>query len=300
MISPDIAAIGGATCGVGVVLAIRAIVPHKWSLSELANPNFDKWEASEAGAIKDVARGQFHTIMFNYLERSPEKAASFKADTDLLGIDQGDFFAKMLTNVIMAVVVAIILGGLLVNYKVPIIAIPILAAGGGLLMVADAFKKLRKDAEIEREAFHRSLTLFLLLVSQAMRASEGAASAFTRVGRAVPARHFQMINSAVVNGQINQVQLWDVIEEMAERYKLEDLPDLALTMRLAVTQNARVGLTLLDKAVSMRNGDLLEAERRATLRADKLSSNVLITATSFIVFIMFPVVYTMTHSITVF
>jgi pilus assembly protein TadC len=249
-----------------------------------------------AGAIP----GRPGVRLDRYPARWLARVASERADVrswlwPLLAITDGSL-ERLCGEVVLGASVGLVLpglwwmivtaGGVDLSISIPLWVGVVLSLGGGLfpiLVLTSAAKRAKRSA---RRVVGSFLNLVVLCLAGGM-GIEGALHASASIGEdAVSGRILTSLALAQDAGQ----PPWDALDNLGRDLGIAELTELAAAVGLAGAEGARIRLTLVAKANSIRRHELAEAESEANSVTERLFLPGVFLLVGFLVFIAYPAV----------
>jgi Flp pilus assembly protein TadB len=170
-------------------------------------------------------------------------------------------------------------------------AVPAVAA-----LVAGAFGyilpdlQLRREAESRRRDFRHVTGAFLDLVAMNLAGGRGLPEAL--VAASSFGDHWAMVRlrQALSNARIMGWTPWEGIARLGRELGVEELRDLASALALAGDEGARIRLSLMARAESMRRKEMVDIEGRAGENSQSMLMAQLLMCVAFLVFLAYPAV----------
>lgn len=148
--------------------------------------------------------------------------------------------------------------------------------------------QLRDRARAMRRDFRASLSAYLDLVSILLAGGAGIETALVAAARVGDGPSFASVARCLDVARTSRRSPWDVLAEHGERIGVEELPQLASTVRLGGEQGARMTASLLAKAQSMRDKQLAEVEARANSATERMGLPMVLLFVAFLVLLGYP------------
>jgi Flp pilus assembly protein TadB len=197
----------------------------------------------------------------------------------------------------IGIAVPIIVAGLLraCGLHIPAIAVLALVAGGALAGVVSPDVELRRSATHARERFLRELSCWLELVALAQAGGMGVESALDAAGRISSAPGFARIRQALERSRHSGVTPWDELGRLGSEIAVDQLGELAASLRLAGSEGARIRASLRAKSDSLRRREMSGAQARANATTERLFLPSIVLMIGFLVFLMYPAGVSLAH-----
>lgn len=142
-----------------------------------------------------------------------------------------------------------------------------------------------------RRRFRTSFSAYLDLVSIMLAAGSGPETALVAASRIGSGPTFDLVGHALAVAQSARRSPWEVLAEEGRRIGVDDLPELAATVRLAGEQGARMTASLAAKASSLRDQQMAEIEAAANSATERMGLPLVLMFVSFLVLLGYPAVH---------
>ena len=283
----------GATAGLGLLLAVWALVPPRLDLaaavgrfdaqrahSRLASDGEPLWRNRLGQTLASVAvdRGFVVPGLRANLalgDRSLEQHLVRKVLVGLVGL--------LLPAAVMAVVAAV---GIEIGWTLPLIVAVVLAAGFSFLPDLS----LKQVADARRHELRRALACYLDLVSMSLAGGRGVPEALPDAARIGRGWAFDLISDALDRARYSGVSPWDALAELGERVDVNELRDLGGALSLVADDGAKIRESLRARAATARARQLAESEGDAERGSESIRNVHLIFGFAFLVFLAYPAV----------
>jgi Flp pilus assembly protein TadB len=116
----------------------------------------------------------------------------------------------------------------------------------------------------------------------------GIETALVSASRVGDGETFIRIADALDVARSRRQSLWEVLAIEGERLGIEELPELAATIRLGGEQGARMTASLVAKASSMRSKQLAEIEAQANSATERMGLPMVLLFLGFLVLLGYP------------
>jgi tight adherence protein C len=185
----------------------------------------------------------------------------------------------------------------------------VLAAGGvgvppvGVALVAAALAAagffypalpLRDKVEERRMAFRHALSSYLDLVTIVLAGGGGVETALVSAAEAGGGFAFGEIRGALGKARLTKRSPWDGLDELGEELGVEELRQLAASVRLAGQDGARVRNSVAAKADALRGHQAAQVEARAEAATERMLVPVIFLTLGLILFVGFGAVSAIT------
>lgn len=148
--------------------------------------------------------------------------------------------------------------------------------------------QVRNEARVERRRFRTSLSAYLDLVSIMLAGGAGIETALHSAARVGDGPTFDAISDALDLARTSRMSPWDTLAETGRRIGVNELPELAATVRLGGEHGARMTASLVAKASSLRSRELAEVEARANEATEKMGLPMVLLFLGFLVLLGYP------------
>ena len=148
--------------------------------------------------------------------------------------------------------------------------------------------QLRTRAKMKRREFRTSLSAYLDLVSIMLAGGAGIESALVAASRVGDGPTFQLIADSLDVARATRRSPWEILADEGERIGIDELPELAATIKLGGEQGARMTASLVAKASSMRAKQLAEIEADANAATERMGLPMVLLFMGFLVLLGYP------------
>jgi len=148
--------------------------------------------------------------------------------------------------------------------------------------------QLRTRAKMKRREFRTSLSAYLDLVSIMLAGGAGIESALVAASRVGDGPTFQLIAGSLDVARATRRSPWEILAIEGERIGIDELPELAATIKLGGEQGARMTASLVAKASSMRAKQLAEIEADANAATERMGLPMVLLFMGFLVLLGYP------------
>lgn len=165
------------------------------------------------------------------------------------------------------------------------------SVGGGVIGFLLPVWQLRDRARLARRDFRTSLSAYLDLVSILLAGGAGIETALVAAARVGDGPSFASVARCLDVARATRRSPWDVLAEHGERIGVEELPQLASTIRLGGEQGARMTASLVAKAESMRAKQMADVEARANSATERMGLPMVMLFLGFLVLLGYPAMH---------
>lgn len=160
----------------------------------------------------------------------------------------------------------------------------------GLVAVGFQYPALRlhRLAASTRREFRTSLSAYLDLVSIMLSGGAGIETALHAAVRVGDGPTFARIAEALDVARTSRRSPWETLSDTGTRIGVEELPELAATVRLGGEQGARMTASLVAKASAMRSRQLADIEASANAATERMGVPMVLLFLGFLVLLGYP------------
>jgi Flp pilus assembly protein TadB len=299
--SPALAMLLGGLAGLGLLVTWRGAfprpVPLADALGELGRrrPSMAEADAAASPGGSDW-RSQLSRIGMGWASMGRD-SEEFARRLRLAGrTPEQHAFEKVLgavAGVSLPAVVGLMLaaGGI----TVPPAGVALASAALGAVGFLYAEIPLRERVEQRRLAFRHAFSSYLDLVTIVLAGGGGVETALVSAAESGGGWAFAEINQALNRARLTKRSPWDGLDDLGEQLGIEELRELASSVRLAGQDGARVKASVAAKADSLRGHQMAEVEARAEAASERMLVPVILLTLGLILFIGFGAVSTITE-----
>jgi Flp pilus assembly protein TadB len=279
----------GAGAGLGVLLILRALfarqVPLAAALAALEQPRpavstvGDARRAPSAAgravtlleaAGVDITRRQ---IDLRVTDRTIERHAMEKLTVAVVGLATPVFFAALAAG-----------AGVAVPYG--LVASAALCFGVGGFFLPDVL--LRDAARARRDGMRHALSAYLDLVNVLLAGSAGTETALAAASEAGDGWAFAELRLCLAQARARRQSPWEAFSGLGAELGINELQELAASIRLAGEQGAKIKESLGAKAASLRGQQLARAEAAAHAASERMAVPNVVMFVGFLAFAGYP------------
>lgn len=229
--------------------------------------------------------------------RISSSESSLDQDLNVLGVCEASLAVTTTTTTIATGAAAMAVcaliesrGAHLSPAVVPVVCMVAALAGAGAPTVF-----LRRRARDARKALVHSLACWLELVALAQAGGMGTESALHAASAVAGEDSFARIRRALDQARHAGRSPWDGLAQLGEELGVNELMDLAASVRLAGTEGARIRSSLSAKSASLRRRQTADAQSRANATTERLFLPSIVLMFGFVVFLIYPAGATLSH-----
>jgi len=171
-------------------------------------------------------------------------------------------------------------------WQVPAVAALGLGALGSVIPALD----LHARAEAQRRSFRRGLSGFLDVTALALASGELISGALGLAARSGEGWVFALLRATLADADQRGVTPWDAMGRAAEERGLDELGEVAASVRLAGMDGAHIRRTLAAKADGLRDRALADTQAEANEATSRMVLPLVGVATGFLVLIGYPAI----------
>jgi Flp pilus assembly protein TadB len=272
--------VGLGTCaGVGVTLIVSGLMRRA-----SADPARPTWAARTGYGLTKLLRlsGSSRHLGqdLNVLGRSEESLAVATTLATVTAASGG-------------VVVCAALGRL--SVQVPISIWPLVCLATGLAGAVVPSLLVERSARSARRDLVHSLACWLELVALAQAGGMGIESALDAASSLAGDPSFLRIRRALDRARHAGRSPWDGLGRLGSELGVNELEELAASVRLAGTEGARIRSSLSAKSASLRRRQMADAQGRANSTTERLFLPAIVLMIGFVVFLVYPAAVTLSR-----
>jgi Flp pilus assembly protein TadB len=172
---------------------------------------------------------------------------------------------------------------------------PLLIIVAGVAMAAVGLElprlTLARRARAARQDFRSSLSSYLDLVSMMLAGGAGIETALVAASRVGDGPTYALITDALEVARSTRRSPWDVLSEEGARIGVDELPELASTIKLGGEQGARMTASLVAKATSLRHKQMADIEAAANASTERMGLPMVLMFVAFLVLLGYPAMH---------
>ena len=289
------AAVCGAAVAAGFVLVWLGLHPQPEPLSVVLG----RLGRPLPAPSPSPSAGERATRMGERLERSDYGRRYLDGVSDdlrVIGRRPADELVALLVAVVAAAaapLVFAILSALLLGVRLPPVIVvglsPVLGTVAGLQRVAS----IRSEATARREEFRAALAAFCDLTGMNLAAGRGVTQSLETAAGLGAGWAFTELRSALVAARERGETAAAGLDRLGVELDIDDLIEVAGSIRLAGTNGAAVRETLTHKAATMLDRLTSQAERRAAAVTERLGLPAAAVLMGLVAFYLYPVARTL-------
>jgi Flp pilus assembly protein TadB len=177
----------------------------------------------------------------------------------------------------------------------PIPIMPLACLVTGLLGAVVPALAVRRSAGAARRDLVHSLACWLELVALAQAGGMGIESALEAASSVAGEASFLRIRRALDRARHAGRSPWDGLGRLGGELGVNELEELAASVRLAGTEGARIRSSLSAKSASLRRRQMADAQGRANATTERLFLPAIVLMLGFVVFLIYPAAVTLSH-----
>ena len=193
-------------------------------------------------------------------------------------------YASICAAIPLVMYIATTVAGSAMPLPILLMASAALAVTGFMLPIL----QLRSRAKVKRREIRTSLSAYLDLVSIMLAGGAGIESALVAASRVGDGPTFRLIADSLDVARATRRSPWEILANEGERIGIDELPELAATVKLGGEQGARMTASLVAKASSMRAKQLAEVEADANAATERMGLPMVLLFMGFLVLLGYP------------
>ena len=150
---------------------------------------------------------------------------------------------------------------------------------------------LTRQATVARRDFRTSLSSYLDLVSMMLAGGAGIETALVAASRVGDGPTYSLITDALDVARSTRRSPWDVLSDEGRRIGVDELPELASTIKLGGEQGARMTASLVAKATSLRHKQMADIEAAANASTERMGLPMVLMFVAFLVLLGYPAMH---------
>lgn len=150
---------------------------------------------------------------------------------------------------------------------------------------------LTQRARVARRDFRTSLSSYLDLVSMMLAGGAGIETALVAASRVGDGPTYALITDALDVARSTRRSPWDVLSDEGRRIGVDELPELASTIKLGGEQGARMTASLVAKATSLRHKQMADIEAAANASTERMGLPMVLMFVAFLVLLGYPAMH---------
>ena len=280
----------GIGAGLGLTTVVAGLMRHAPAV-----PVGLSWPAPSSPSAWAARLGHGLTKLLRFSGSSK----SLRQDLNVLGrSDESLAVATTLATVAAAAGAAVVCAGvgrLQLHLYLPISIVPLVCLATGLAGAAVPSLLVRRSAGAARRDLVRSLACWLELVALAQAGGMGIESALEAASSVAGEASFLRIRRALDHARHSGRSPWDGLGRLGGELGVNELEELAASVRLAGTEGARIRSSLSAKSASLRRRQMADAQGRANATTERLFLPAIVLMVGFVVFLVYPAAVTLSR-----
>lgn len=289
MIAPtELMALAGVGTGTGVSLVLYGLAP--------ARP---RPSSSLPDVKKPPPRVRLGTALLAAFGRVSPRVTAASSDLEIVGRTPAAHAAAVATAAVIgfgvcpALAALAAFAGIQVPFELPLAGCFLLAAVAALTPVIS----LHRQAASARRRFRQAFAMWLELVALAQAAGMGLESALQSASGISGDESLRRIQLAIERARHAGHTPWEGLRQLGAQLAMPELTELGATLALAGIEGARIRASLTARAFALRQRELADAEAEANATTERLFLPSIVLMFGFLVFVGYPAVITLTHTI---
>jgi tight adherence protein C len=286
----------GAGIGLGMYLIGRALLVRRFPLAvALADLDRPRRSLAAQAALTELERRQrwedaVGRRVVELLEGLGVDLGRVRGDLRVMDRTIERHAAEKLTAALVGLatplVMLVAMGAAGVHPPTGALVVGSLCFGGAGFLVPDAL--LRDAARRRRDAFRTSLSAYLDLVNVLLAGAAGTETALEGAAAAGDGWAFEQLRLTLDRARVLRESPWDAFAALGAELGIEELAELAASVRLAGEQGARIKASLAAKAAALRAHQLSAAEAAAQRASERMALPNVLMFLGFLTFAGYP------------
>ena len=147
---------------------------------------------------------------------------------------------------------------------------------------------LRANAKARRAGFRHALSSYLDLVNVLLAGGAGIETSLEAAAQAGDGWAYVQIRHALLRSRTMRQSPWACFTELSESIDVQELAEIAASVRLAGEQGARIKLSLSAKAAALRAHQMARIEAEAQAATERMGLPTVLMFVGFIVLLGYP------------
>lgn len=297
--NPVGAALLGAAAGAGALLAWRGAFPRPAPLGavlgDLARPRRSMADADDFSPPRLAWRDRLSRLALRWALTgdSVELRQRLHIAGRTMEAHAFDKLVGAAGGLVLPLVFALVLlaGGI----GVPVTPVAVAAVALAVVGFFLPDRSLREQVARRRMDFRHALSSYLDLVSIVLAGGGGVETALVSAAESGGGFAFGEIRGALHRARLTKRSPWDGLEDLGANLGIEELRELAASVRLAGQDGARVRQSVAAKADSLRGHQAAEVEARAEAATERMVVPVIFLVLGLMLFVGYGAVSAITE-----
>ena len=168
----------------------------------------------------------------------------------------------------------------------------VLGAGAGIVLAAAMLLLTRQEltdkATKRRAEFRRTLSIYLDLVAMSMQAGRGHAEALPASAGIGTGWAFTHLQDAIDGARFSGTTPWHALGQLGDRLGIRELTDLDAALTLANDDGAKIRMTLVARAETLRSERVADAEAAAAQATESMRFALIVMVFAFLTYELYP------------
>ena len=280
---------------VAVLHAYRLALPARTDLASAVR----HWDSSRARATRiqrigapnaTTVGGKFQSWLADQVLRRTRDVKALTQDLAVTDASVEQHIGKTTVLVIVGFFGPLVILGFFntIGLGLPIVFGPAagLVLGAGMLFVTR--QELAEHAKRRRAEFRRTLSVYLDLVGMSMQAGRGHAEALPASAAIGTGWAFTHLQDAIDGARFSGTTPWHALGELGDRFGIRELTDLDAALTLANDDGAKVRITLVARAETLRSERIADAEAAAAQATESMRFALIVMVFAFLTYELYP------------
>lgn len=213
-----------------------------------------------------------------------------KADLELVGVNGTVHRQSVVRATSLAVGLAVVVSAIaMTEFSGSLSAsVVILSVALAVFFSTQPFRRIALEAESIRRQLDLATAVFLDLVNVMVAGGAGIETSVLAASHSGDGPGFALIRTAILRAQSARVSYWDSLAELGHRVNVSSLIEVAHTVQLAGQHGARVRMSLVTKADSLRKKNLARVEFDEEQRTEKIGLPLVVLFMGFLILVGYP------------
>lgn len=212
------------------------------------------------------------------------------ADLELVGVNATIHRQSVVRAASLAVGLAVVVSAIAITeFSESLSALTVaLSVALAVLSSTQPARRIAREAESNRRQLDLATAVFLDLVNVMVAGGAGIETSVLAASHSGDGPGFALIRTAILRAQSARVSYWDSLAELGRRVNVSSLIEVAHTVQLAGQHGARVRMSLVTKADSLRKKNLARIEFDEEQRTEKIGLPLVVLFMGFLILVGYP------------
>jgi Flp pilus assembly protein TadB len=287
--------LAGALVGLGVFLLIRVFIrPRPGVAATLARIDAGRRATAPSPIFADTSTepSRLERARLNLGSRLEAEASArgwkFEKSRSNLAIMNRPFAVHLGTKVLLGIAALLWMPAVMTILEMGATFSTVITLAAAVFAFFIPDLALRKEAEARRRDFRHVVGSFLDLVAMNLAGGRGLPEALMAASSIGDHWAMARIRQALSNARVIGITPWEGVSRLGRELGVDELRDLASALALAGDEGAKIKLSLMARAQSMRRKELADVEGQAGERSQSMLVAQLLICASFLLFLAYP------------